>query len=96
MSLDNESAKTIQVFVQAHKARSDFMEAVYALYLAIVVAIQEVDEALAQEKVWDRFSSALELAVPNIEARLLSEDEKEQYRRIYEHFQEMVQTISQK
>ena len=72
------------------------MEAVYALYLAIVVAIQEVDEALAQEKVWDRFSSALESAVPTIEARLLSEDEKDQYRRICEHFQEMVQTISKK
>ena len=90
MSLDHEDPKLIKLRIDAVKGRSDFMTAVQTLHLAIVVAIQTLDEDPEQVEVRDRFASALEVAASHLGPRL-SDDERDQYHRLYKYFQEMLE-----
>ena len=70
MTLDDEDPKLIELAVGSVKGRMDFIEAVQMLHLAIAVAIQVLDEAPEMVELRDSFSSALELAVKQLEPSL--------------------------
>lgn len=87
MSLDDEDPKLAALMAGASINRLTFLAAVEMLHLAIAVAIEAVDEALEGATVRDRIASALEVAVPQLQDRL-SEDERDQYRRLHKYFLE--------
>ena len=93
MTLDDLDAELRRRALAEVKGRSDFMTAVQVLHLAIVVALQVLDEDLEGAGVQDRFASALEVAVPQLEPRL-SDDERDQYRRLYRYFLELLEKTS--
>ena len=88
MRLDNKNPELIRWQIQATKGRSDFLEANCALQLAIAVAVEALAQDQEKEELTGRFSSALATAARAVEQKL-SDDEQDQFRRIYSYFQEI-------
>lgn len=93
MSLDDLPAELTRRIAAEVKGRSDFIRATQTLHTAIVVALELLAEDLGMEGVQDRFASVLEVAVLQLEAHL-TDDERDQYRRLYGYLLEMLEISS--
>ena len=93
MSLDDADAQISRIIAGATKGRMDFMRAVQEFHLALIVALRFVEQDQGMGGLQNHFTSALELAVSELEGRL-SSDEKDQFRRLYQYFQEMLKDAS--
>ena len=93
MSLDDLSGELTRRIAAEVKGRSDYVTAVQIFHLAIVVVLRVLDEDPEMEGLQDRFVSALEVAVSEYMPRL-SNDERDQYRRIHKRFLELLDETS--